>query len=107
VLSVLLTFHLVCAAWIFFRAESFRSAATIFSQLGTFTHYSPNLPPSVLAVLAIGLLSHFTPEAWYQAAQRSFIRMPALAQGMVLFCVGLALREMASADAVPFVYFQF
>jgi alginate O-acetyltransferase complex protein AlgI len=107
VLSVFLTFHLVCAAWIFFRADSFRSAATVFSQLATLTHYHPNLPLPVLGVLALGLASHFTPELWYQAAQRSFMRMPALAQGMALFCVGLGLREMASADAVPFVYFQF
>jgi D-alanyl-lipoteichoic acid acyltransferase DltB (MBOAT superfamily) len=106
-LSILATFHLVCAAWIFFRADTFRGAATMFSQIGTLTTYHPNLPASVLGVLALGIVSHFTPEHWYQAAQRSFVRMPAVAQGMALFCVGLALREMASADAVPFVYFQF
>ena len=36
-----------------------------------------------------------------------FSQMPATAQGMALFCVGLALTAMATADAVPFVYFQF
>jgi alginate O-acetyltransferase complex protein AlgI len=107
VASVFLTFHLVCAAWIFFRAETFRKAATIFSQLGTLTTYHPNLPASVLGVLALGLVSHFVPEHWYRAAQRSFITMPAPAQGAALFCVGLALRQMATAATVPFVYFQF
>ncbi len=106
-LSVLLTFHVVLAAWVFFRAESFQKAAIVFSQIGTLTHYHPNLPAPVIAMLALGLVSHFTPELWYQAAQRAFVRMPAVAQGMALFCVALALREMAAADAVPFVYFQF
>jgi len=106
-LSVLGTFHLVCVAWIFFRAETFQKAATIFAQLGTLTSYHPNLPLPVVAMLALGLISHFTPEKWYQGAQRAFASMPAPAQGMALFCVGLALREMATADAVPFVYFQF
>jgi D-alanyl-lipoteichoic acid acyltransferase DltB (MBOAT superfamily) len=106
-LSVAGTFHLVCVAWVFFRSESFLKAATIFTQLGTLTTYHPNLPASVLGMLALGLISHFTPERWYQGAQRTFANMPAPAQGMALFCVGLALREMATAAAVPFVYFQF
>jgi alginate O-acetyltransferase complex protein AlgI len=105
--SVFATFHLVCVAWIFFRAETFQKAATIFTQLGTLTTYHPNLPWPVVGMLALGLGSHFTPENWYQAARRSFASMPAPAQGMALFCVGLALREMATAQAVPFVYFQF
>ncbi len=107
VLSVLGTFHLVCVAWIFFRAETFAKAAVVFAQLGTLTTYHPNLPAPILAVLALGLLSHWTPERWYQGARTVFAQMPAPAQGMALFCVGLALTAMATADAVPFVYFQF
>ncbi|MBK7581302.1 MAG: MBOAT family protein [Myxococcales bacterium] len=106
-LSVLGTFHLVCVAWIFFRAETFAKASIIFAQLGTLTTYHPNLPAPVLGLLALGLLSHWAPERWYLGAQRVFAQMPAPAQGMALFCVGLALRAMATADAVPFVYFQF
>jgi len=107
VLRVILTFHLVCAAWIFFRAESFQHAALIFSQLASMTTFHGNLHPMVLAILAIGLVSHWAPEHWYLATRQAFTRMPALAQGAALFCVALTVREMASAEAVPFVYFQF
>ncbi len=107
VLSVLGTFHLVCVAWVFFRAETFAKAAVVFTQLGTLTTYHPNLPAPIVAVLALGLLSHWAPERWYQGARTVFSQMPAPAQGMALFCVGLALTAMATADAVPFVYFQF
>lgn len=106
-LGVLVTFHLVCASWIFFRSETFQKAAVVYAQLGTFTTYHPNLAPSVVAVLAVGIASHYLPERWYQAAMSAFIRMPAMAQGAALFFVALILRAMATAEAVPFVYFQF
>ena len=106
-LAVFGTFHLVCAAWIFFRAETFAKAATVFTQLATLTTYHPNLPAPIVGVLLLGLVSHFTPERWYQGSLKIFSEMPAPAQAMALFVVGLALRAMASADAVPFVYFQF
>jgi alginate O-acetyltransferase complex protein AlgI len=101
------TFHLVLAAWIFFRADTFRSAAQMFAQIASLTTHHGNLDFRVLAVLAIGLISHWLPESWYRASRESFVRMPAPAQGAALFCAALALREMASAEAVPFVYFQF
>jgi hypothetical protein len=102
-----LTFHFVCAAWIFFRAETFQKAASLFAQLATLTTFRPNLPPEVIAVLALGLLSHWVPERWYTAIREAFIRMPAPAQGLALCATAITIREMASAEAVPFVYFQF
>jgi D-alanyl-lipoteichoic acid acyltransferase DltB (MBOAT superfamily) len=102
-----LTFHFVCAAWIFFRAETFQKAATLFAQLATLTTFRPNLYPEVIAVLGVGLLSHWVPERWYTAIRVAFIRMPAPAQGLALCAAAITIREMASAEAVPFVYFQF
>jgi hypothetical protein len=61
----------------------------------------------VLAVLALGLASHFVPERWYEETGRRFSGMPALAQGAALALVAIVLRRMESAEAVPFVYFQF
>jgi alginate O-acetyltransferase complex protein AlgI len=107
VLGVVVTFHFVCAAWIFFRADSFRGAARMFSQLGTFTTFHPNLPRPVVTVLAVGLVSHFVPDRWAETLRDGFVRLPFLAQGVALFAVAVALRQMESADAVPFVYFQF
>ena len=61
VLCVFLTFHLVCATWIFFRAETFQRAWSMFAQLSTFTTHHPNLDSRVIAVLAVGLLGHWAP----------------------------------------------
>jgi D-alanyl-lipoteichoic acid acyltransferase DltB (MBOAT superfamily) len=107
VVGVLLTFHFVCATWIFFRADTFRGATRMFSQLTTLSTFHPNLPLSVVAVLLVGLGSHFVPERWYESMSRRFSGMPALAQGAALSAVAVVVRRMESAEAVPFVYFQF
>lgn len=107
VLGVVLTFHFVTATWILFRADTFALAWTYFGRLFTLTTYHPNLSPLVLGVLAAGLASHFVPERWYASLRDRFTLLPAPAQGVALFAAALLVRELASADAVPFVYFQF
>ncbi len=106
-LGVFVTFHIVLVGWVFFRADSFEKAQLIFSRLTELTLYHPNLPGTVLAVLALGLVTHFLPEGWYRTLQGSFVRLPAPVQGVALFLAAVAIRQMASSDAVPFVYFQF
>jgi D-alanyl-lipoteichoic acid acyltransferase DltB (MBOAT superfamily) len=106
-LSVIATFHFVTALWILFRAESFAVAWTYFGRLTTLTTYHPNLDARVVAVLAIGLVSHYVPLRAFELIRTRFMAMSAVAQGIALFVAALTLREMASASAVPFVYFQF
>lgn len=107
VLGVVATFHFVCAAWIFFRADNFLGATRVFTELMTLSTFHPNLPPAVSTVLLVGLASHFVPERWYEEAGRRFSGLPAPAQGIALSAVAVLLRRMGSAEAVPFVYFQF
>ena len=107
VLSTLGTFHFVLLAWVFFRADSFRSAHAVFGELATLTTYHPNLDPRVLGVLAFGLGMHFLPQRLEHALRARFSALPGVAQGLALFAVLLLVRRMASAEAVPFVYFQF
>jgi D-alanyl-lipoteichoic acid acyltransferase DltB (MBOAT superfamily) len=106
-LGTLLTFHYVCLAWIFFRAPTFKQAMLILKQLATLTTFRPNLPPVVVAILTIGIFSHYVPEAAYERARSRFIELPAPLQGALLFGVAVLLHEAASTAAVPFVYFQF
>ena len=105
--SGIATFHFVLFTWIFFRAESFRNARAVIGELMTLTHYHPNLDWRVLAVLALGLGMHFLPERLELRVRARFSALPGIAQGLALFAVLLLVRRMASAEAVPFVYFQF
>ncbi len=106
-LSTGCTFHFVLLCWIFFRADSVRAAHVLLRELTTFTTYHPNLDPRVLAVLAFGLGIHFLPERLEIGLRARFSAMPGALQGLALFGVLLVVRRMASAEAVPFVYFQF
>jgi alginate O-acetyltransferase complex protein AlgI len=106
-LAVVATFHFVCLTWIFFRAESFDQARLVLAQLARLSMFHPNLPASVLAVLALGLLGHFVPERLFAQGRERFATSPALVQGLCLYCTAWVLQRTASADAVPFVYFQF
>lgn len=106
-LGVFLTFHYVCLGWVFFRAESFEKAWSILVQLSALTTYRPNLHFWIVAALAVGLLSHYTPDKLYEWARSKFAALPWYAQGALLFVVAFVLREAASAQAVPFIYFQF
>jgi hypothetical protein len=106
-LSVFLTVHLVCAGWIFFRAESFAKARLIFAQLSTLTTHHPNLAPSVLGILGLGIVSHYIPENVFQRSLSRFTQSHWTVQALLLAAVAVVLRKMISSEAVPFVYFQF
>ena len=105
--STLATFHFVLLAWVFFRADTFRSARAVFGELATLTTYHPNLDLRVILVLAFGLGIHFAPQKLEDSLRARFGALPGVAQGLALFAVLLLVRRMASAEAVPFVYFQF
>lgn len=101
------TFHAVGLAWVFFRAGTLDQALLLLGQLGQLSLHHENLPPTLLAVLAVGLGSHYVPQSWLAATERRIATSPLALQGLALFGVAWVLRRMSGADAVPFVYFQF
>jgi hypothetical protein len=105
--SVVLTFHFVCFAWIFFRAPTFPAAMDVLSALGAMTTYVPNLTPVVAGLIFGALLVHFLPQKWEERAAERFVRLPALAQAAILLGVAILLQRVKSAQVVPFIYFQF
>lgn len=105
--SVLLTFHLVCVAWVFFRADTFSRAQLIFSQLGVLSTHHQNLPWQVLGILALGFASHAVPERLFLKTRDLCIEAPWPVKALLLISVAIVLRKMASTESVPFVYFQF
>jgi hypothetical protein len=105
--SVFATFHFVCFAWIFFRAPSFAHALAILGQLGKLSFATPNLVPRILAVLALGFVTHWIPDGAYAKLRDLFIKSPAVAQGIALAVCAWVLHFAAAAKAEPFIYGQF
>jgi D-alanyl-lipoteichoic acid acyltransferase DltB (MBOAT superfamily) len=105
--SVVITFHFVCFAWIFFRAETVDRAIAVLSQLLSFTADTSNLALPLVMVIALGFIAHWLPDGWVAIARGGFVRLPAPVQACALFVVALGLYFVASSDVVPFIYSRF
>ena len=105
--AVVLVFHYVCLAWVFFRASSFDNALGVLRQLATLETDHANLVPLVMLALAVGVACHLFADGSFRWLRRRFVALPPWAQGAVLAGVALVLRELGHARVVPFIYFQF
>jgi D-alanyl-lipoteichoic acid acyltransferase DltB (MBOAT superfamily) len=105
--GALLTFHLITAAWVLFRAPSFEVAGQIFSGLAALEEGSANLGWIPLLALGAGMVTHLTPAALMQRLHHGFHRLPAIAQAAALVALLLILEEASRAEVTPFIYFQF
>ena len=101
------TFHIVCFAWIFFRAESFSSAIQVLKAIIIASGPTDLSNALLILVLAAMLLAQFIPDSRSEDLKRWLNRRSILTQGLA-FGVGLVLIDMFGPDGVaPFIYFQF
>jgi D-alanyl-lipoteichoic acid acyltransferase DltB (MBOAT superfamily) len=107
VMKGVLTFHYVCLAWIFFRADGFPRAKMMIHQIFAGGLRVTNLSRGVVAVIVLGFVTHLLPDDWFARLRRGFVALPAPVQGGLLFLVALVIKKVASTQVVPFVYFQF
>src|SRR6185503_2143539 len=89
--KVFVTFHFVLLTWVLFRSESFGRAWAFLGRMLTLTTFHPNLDARVVGVLALGIVSHYVPERWYDAARERFAMLPAPAQCVALFGAALVV----------------
>jgi alginate O-acetyltransferase complex protein AlgI len=106
-LAVLLTFHFVCLAWVFFRAPTLGHAWLTLSRIVRGTGGTSNLSPRVVALVVLGLSLHAWPKSWTEGVRERFVRTPAVVQGALLAVLAYGLHVAAGAKAEPFVYGQF
>ena len=112
VLGILLTFHLVCLCWIFFRNSTFEASWTMIHQI--VANFQPQLfgqlvdgYKMVFAFMAVGFVLHFLPDRWEDACQRGVIRLPLVAQALLLILIIYVVIQVKTSDIQPFIYFQF
>ncbi len=118
-LATVFTFHFVCFCWVFFRAGALGNPnpplATAGGVLGQiFGAFRPEMARQVLAafpivfgLIALGMVLHFLPRRWDFALERAFLRSPLPVKALSLAGVAWLAIQAASADVVPFIYFQF
>jgi alginate O-acetyltransferase complex protein AlgI len=106
-MRVLVTFHFVTLAWVFFRSADLQTAWQMLGQIAS-QHWSfDNVTAPFAIVLAIGALLHFTPKAWYQKSEKVFSGSPALVQAMALVGLVLAIQYIGATGTTPFIYSKF
>ncbi len=108
VLGTLLVFHVVCVAWVLFRADTMQTAVIYgqtFWQSGSLTVQQAR--PATVALVALGLLLQFLPADWTTRLARRAMVAPDWAQAAVASVLIVGLDAMGPDGVAPFIYFQF
>jgi hypothetical protein len=103
----LLTFHLVCLAWVFFRADGLDAVGELAGRLVA-TGGATTLSTTVLLAIAAGLAWQFLPLQPAVHARALFARLGAVPQGVALGAVLVVTSAVVSGQGVaPFIYYRF
>ncbi|MFN8633172.1 MAG: MBOAT family protein [Chloroflexota bacterium] len=106
-LGWLLTFHLVCLAWVFFRASTVESAFEILWRAMTAWRVGSAVDPLLVVTIvgAIGL--QLLPAGLAARLEDRFARLPLSAQAVAMgIFLGLTVI-LGPAGVAPFIYYQF
>ncbi|HUG86456.1 MAG TPA: MBOAT family protein [Euzebya sp.] len=108
----LVTFHVVCLAWVFFRAETFTSALGMLARLVTGWTTTPALDPGVpmwwlpLAIM-LPLAAQQVPGDMGDRVMALFSRRGVIFQGVTLAAFLMVIETLGPVGVAPFIYFQF
>jgi alginate O-acetyltransferase complex protein AlgI len=103
----LVTFHVVCVAWVFFRAPDLDTAFGVLGGLGL-SGPSPlvTLPLVFLMVVAVAIQG--VPREWWRDAEAWLVARPVALQGLMVGAVIVAADAAVGQQGVaPFIYYQF
>ncbi len=106
-IGLFFTFHFVCLAWVFFRAQTFGQAWAVLRGIAAGSAGTANITPLIWGVLALGAVTHFIPNKLITRGGELYARSPAILQACVFFAAIVGVRLAARTEIVPFVYFQF
>jgi len=107
-LGRLVTFHVVCFAWIFFRADSFGSASQVIVRLAdAWGRPSPLVTTSVVLAIAVGILAQFIRPSAVAAFVGGFGRLPVAAKAVTVAVCLMLINTLGPEGVAPFIYFRF
>ena len=107
-LATFIVFHFVCLAWIFFRAEDFEVARLYLAGFGAgWGEGLQQAGPTMVALIALGMATQFTPDALFERSAAALARMPAWGLGATAGIVVAAINALGPEGVAPFIYFRF
>lgn len=107
-----ITFHLVCFAWIFFRAESMQTAWEVVGQIYNNFHVEVFWQfidgyRLVFFLMLLGYILHFTTKDQEKRFRSLFQKLRLRWIVFILIALIVLIIQMRSAEVQPFIYFQF
>jgi D-alanyl-lipoteichoic acid acyltransferase DltB (MBOAT superfamily) len=103
----LVTFHVVCLAWVFFRAETFDTAWTLLERLFSAGGEAPLVTAPVLIAVFGSIALQFLPGGWLGRLKVGFERLAPAGQAACLAAGLLLVDTLGPQGVAPFIYFQF
>lgn len=104
----LVTFHLVCLGWVFFRADSIGSAFEVLGRLASgWGEPAPLLTPLVVVAIAGMLALQNLSRTPAERIRVAFARVGPVLQGAALALVLFGITTLGPQGVTPFIYFRF
>jgi alginate O-acetyltransferase complex protein AlgI len=107
VVSTILTFLVVMEVRIVFRAKDIEHAAVVFKEQFKESAASPNITWSLLFVLFVATAGHLMTHKMYDGMVALFQRTPMVVRALFLVVLALFIKQIASFEVQPFIYFKF
>jgi len=104
----ILTFHVVCFAWIFFRADSFQVAGQVLVRLlDAWGQPSPLVSTSVVLAIVVGIAGQYLRPGAVGRLTAGFGRLPVVAQSGCVAVALMVIETLGPVGVAPFIYFRF
>lgn len=112
VVAVVITFHIVCLTWLFFRNATFEGAWVMVEQM--LTKFNPEVLPQVLitykyvfALMLFALISHWMPDNWQNSIIKVLSKGGVILSAVAIAAVIFVIMQVKGSEVQPFIYFQF
>lgn len=107
IVGIVWTFHLVCFAWIFFRADSFPTAGSYLAGFFRWSDANQYVTPFAVGLILLAMIFQFTPRHLGRWLAKGVQRLPSPLLGLLLGGGIWLIWAVAPEGVAPFIYFQF
>ncbi|HST17992.1 MAG TPA: MBOAT family protein [Gaiellaceae bacterium] len=104
----IVTFHVVCLAWVFFRSDSLARAEQVLHRLfDAWGQPSPLVTTSVLLAIAVGIGVQYVRPGMLGQIELRFGRLSTAVQAICLAVCLMVIDTLGPQGVAPFIYFRF
>jgi D-alanyl-lipoteichoic acid acyltransferase DltB (MBOAT superfamily) len=107
VVATLVVFHLVCLAWIFFRADSLETVGIYLGGLGRWGQGVEQASGLTVGLIGLGMALQFVPRDASRRLAEWAEGWPRWALAVVVGAVVMLIDALGPSGVAPFIYFQF